>query len=218
MPLVLTLLALILLSVSVVYWVMQLYQPAQRPLAAAAPASMPQPGIDAAATLFGGQASAAVAANYQLTGVVAAGRESVAIIVADGAPPKALKLGKEVVAGVTVREVHPRYVMLSDGGVLKRIELATDTRASNGVPPSPLPGQQQQSQPQQAQQQQQQQQQPQQQPPPPPQQQQQQQQQQQLQMGPVLPQQQQAQPAPAPVQMAPPTRAVNPNGAPSQLQ
>jgi general secretion pathway protein C len=212
MPIVLTLLALIVLSVSIVYWVMQLYQPAQRPLAAAAPATMPQPGIDAAATLFGGQASAAVAANYQLTGVVAAGRESVAIIVADGAPPKALKLGKEVVAGVTVREVHPRYVMLSDGGVLKRIELATDTRASNGVPPSPLPGQQQQSQPQQAQQQQQQQ--PQQQPPPP-------QQQQQLQMGPVLPQQQQAQPAPpppAPVQMAPPTRAVNPNGAPSQLQ
>ncbi len=212
MPIVLTLLALIVLSVSIVYWVMQLYQPAQRPLAAAAPAAIPQPGIDAAATLFGGQASAAVAANYQLTGVVAAGRESVAIIVADGAPPKALKLGKEVAAGVTVREVHPRYVMLSDGGVLKRIELATDTRASNGVPPSPLPGQQQQFQPQQVQQQQQQQQPP---PPPPP------QQQQQLQMGPVMPQQQQAQPAPpppAPVQMAPPTRAVNPNGAPSQLQ
>ncbi|PIL47125.1 hypothetical protein CR105_02650 [Massilia eurypsychrophila] len=212
MPIVLTLLALILLSVSIVYWVMQLYQPAQRPLAAAAPSAMPQPGIDAAATLFGGQASAAVAANYQLTGVVAAGRESVAIIVADGAPPKALQLGKEVVAGVTVREVHPRYVMLSDGGVLKRIELATDTRATNGVPPSPLPGQQQFQAQQEQQQQQQLQQQQQQQPPP--------QQQQQLQMGPVLPQQQ-AQPAPpppAPAQMAPPTRAVNPNGAPSQLQ
>ncbi|MES2758130.1 MAG: type II secretion system protein N [Pseudomonadota bacterium] len=204
MPVLLSLLALILLSVSVVYWVMQLYQPAQRPLAAAAPAAMPEPGIDAAATLFGGQASAAVAANYQLTGVVAAGRESVAIIVADGAPPKALKLGKEVTAGVTVREVHPRYVMLSDGGVLKRIELAIESRAAGGVPPSPLPGQQQ-FQPQQQPMQ------------PPP------QQQQQLQMGPVIPQQQQAQPAatpppPAPVQMAPPTRAVNPGGAPSQLQ
>jgi general secretion pathway protein C len=204
MPILLSLAALILLSVSVVYWVMQLYQPAQRPLAAAVPAAMPQPGIDAAAALFGGQATAAVAANYQLTGVVAAGRESVAIIVADGAPPKALKLGKEVASGVTVREVHPRYVMLSEGGVLKRIELALDTKGAGGVPPSPLPGQPQQFQQQQPQQ-------------PPP------QQQQPLQMGPLMPQQQQGQPAatpppPAPVQMAPPTRAVNPNGTPAQIQ
>lgn len=208
LPILLSLLALVLLSVSIVYWVMQLYQPAQRPLAATAPAAMPEPGIDAAATLFGGQAAVAVTANYQLTGVVAAGRESVAIIVADGAPPKALKLGKEVVSGVTVREVHPRYVMLSDGGVLKRIELATESKTAGGVPASSLPGQQQ-FQPQQQLQQQ-----IQQQPP---------QQQQQLQMGPVIPQQQQAQPSPpppppAPVQMAPPTRAVNPNGTPAQVQ
>ncbi|MBW8899135.1 MAG: hypothetical protein JF619_13720, partial [Massilia sp.] len=115
LPLLCTLLALVLLSASVAYWVLQLYKPAQRPLAAAPVASLPEPAIDAAAGLFGGQAAASVASNYQLTGVVAAGRESVAIIVADGGAPKALKLGKEVANGVTVAEVHPRYVMLSDG-------------------------------------------------------------------------------------------------------
>jgi general secretion pathway protein C len=37
--------------------------------------------------------------------------------VADGQPPKALaKVGKELVPGVLLKEVHPRYVMLSEGG------------------------------------------------------------------------------------------------------
>jgi general secretion pathway protein C len=52
----------------------------------------------------------------------------VAIIVAEGSPPKALKVGKELVPGITLAEVHPRYVMLSDGGVMKRLDLAADTR------------------------------------------------------------------------------------------
>ena len=40
-------------------------------------------------------------------------------------PPKALKVGHELVPGVKLAEVHARYVMLSDGGVMKRIDLAT---------------------------------------------------------------------------------------------
>jgi general secretion pathway protein C len=138
LPLLFSLLAVIALSVSLAYWVLQLYKPPQRPLAAAPPAVMPEPGVDAAAGLFGGQAAAVVATNYQLTGVVAAGRDSVAILVADGSPPKALKLGKEVADGVTVTEVHPRYVMLSEGGVPKRIELATDAKAGTSLSPPPV--------------------------------------------------------------------------------
>jgi general secretion pathway protein C len=130
LPILLSLLALLLLSASIAYWVLQLYQPPQRPLAAAPQGAPPEPAVEAAATLFGGQAATAVAANYQLTGVVAAGRDSVAIIVAEGSPPKALKIGKEVSPGVTVSEVHPRYVMLSDGGVMKRIDMAADTKAA----------------------------------------------------------------------------------------
>jgi general secretion pathway protein C len=218
LPILLSLLALVALSASVAYWVLQLYQPAQRPLAAAPAPSMPPPGIDAAATLFGGQASAAVASNYQLTGVIAAGRESVAIIVADNGTPKALKLGKEVSAGVSVQEVHPRYVMLSDGGVLKRIELPTEAKPSSG-PAAPQPGQAQaQAQPGQAQPQQFQQPQPQPaqpQPQPQPQPQVQQPAPSTMQGGPPPPA---SAPPPPPVQTAPPTRSFNSNGLPTPNQ
>ncbi|HBI70319.1 MAG TPA: hypothetical protein DDZ22_15340, partial [Massilia sp.] len=84
LPLLLTLLALVFLAVSATYWGMQLYKPQQRQIAAAPPAGIPEPAPDAAATLFGGQAATAVVTNYQLTGIVSAGRDSVAIIVADG--------------------------------------------------------------------------------------------------------------------------------------
>lgn len=133
LPLLMSLVALVLLAGSAAYWGLQLFQPAQRPLAPAPVASRPEPSVDAAATLFGGDLAATVVSNYQLTGVVADGRNSVAILVADGAPPKAIKVGGEVAPGVTVSQVHPRYVMLSDGGVMKRVELATDATAGTSL-------------------------------------------------------------------------------------
>jgi general secretion pathway protein C len=142
LPLLMSLLGVILLAASLAYWILQLYQPPQRPLAAVPHGGMPDPSIDAAATLFGGQIATASATNYQLTGIVAAGGESVAIIVAEGSPPKALVVGKELVPGITLAEVHPRYVMLSDGGVMKRLDLAADTK-----PAAPMGGGVQGSQP-----------------------------------------------------------------------
>jgi general secretion pathway protein C len=130
LPIVLTLVALIALAASIAYWILQLYQPPQRPISAAPSVAAAEPSMDAAATLFGGQAAAVVAANYQLTGVISAGTQSVAIIAANGSPAKALLIGKEIAPGVTVSEVHPRYVMLSDSGVMKRIDLAADTKAA----------------------------------------------------------------------------------------
>ena len=148
LPLIFSLLAVIALSASIAYWVMELYKPKQRPLAALVEAAMPEPASDAAATLFGGQAVVASVSNYRLTGVVAAGRDSAAILVADGQPPKALKVGGEIAPGITVREVHARYVMLAEGGVLKRIDLAADDKAaaSMGLPADPNQLQQQQQQ------------------------------------------------------------------------
>jgi general secretion pathway protein C len=142
LPFLLSLVGVVLLAVSLAYWIMQLYQPPQRPIAAPPQAALPDPTIDAAATLFGGQVSVASATNYQLTGVVADGSSSVAIIVAEGAPPKALRVGKELAPGITLAEVHPRYVMLSDGGVMKRVDLATDTKpaAAMGAPGGGAPG------------------------------------------------------------------------------
>lgn len=137
MPLLMTLLALIALSASSAYWVMQLYKPAQRPLATAPVAAQTDPAIDAAASLFGGQ-PAASASNYQLLGVVAAGHDSAAIIVVDNGTPLTLKVGRELASGLRVQQVYPRYVLLSDG---RRIEIAQDNRpagaAAAGQPQAP---------------------------------------------------------------------------------
>ncbi|WP_229491431.1 hypothetical protein [Massilia sp. HP4] len=143
LPLLLSLLALILLAASIAYWVLQLYKPEQRPLAAAPVATQPPPSPEAAATLFGGQPTAVIS-SFQLTGVVSAGANSAVILVADGQPPKAVRIGREIAPGVTVAEVHRRYVMLSDGGVMKRVELAPDTGQSTAImPPEPRMMQQQ---------------------------------------------------------------------------
>ena len=130
LPLLFTLLALILLAVSIAYWFLQLYKPAQRPLAPPPVVAQAEPSLDAAATLFGGQPSAVAISSYQLTGVVSAGRDSAVILVAEGSPPKAVRIGREIMPGVTVAEVHSRYVMLSEGGVMKRVDLAQATGAA----------------------------------------------------------------------------------------
>jgi general secretion pathway protein C len=145
LPLLLSLLALIVLAASAAYWVLQLYKPEQRPLAAAPMATQPAPSPEAAATLFGGQPTVAIS-SFQLTGVVSAGANSAVILVADGSPPKAVRIGREIAPGVVVAEVHRRYVMLSDGGVMKRVELAPDTGQSSAIsqpesrmmPPQPV--------------------------------------------------------------------------------
>ena len=127
LPLLFTLLALILLAVSIAYWFLQLYKPEQRPLAPPPIVAQAEPSPDAAATLFGGQPTAVAISSYQLTGVVSAGRDSAVILVAEGSPPKAVRIGREIVPGVTVAEVHSRYVVLSEGGIMKRVDLAQPT-------------------------------------------------------------------------------------------
>jgi general secretion pathway protein C len=130
----------IALAVSLAYWALQLLKAPPRQLAAVPLQSAPPAALDAAASLFGGAATTIAVSNYQLRGVVAAerGGDSAAIIGVDGKPAVALAVGKDVVPGVTVQEIHPRYVLLSDGGVIKRIELATDNGKAAGLA-SPLP-------------------------------------------------------------------------------
>jgi general secretion pathway protein C len=131
LPLLATVLALVALSASIAYWLMQLNPPPGRPLANAPVAVVPPPSVDAAATLFGGQIATAVISNYVLTGVISSGAQGVAIIVADGGAPKALKIGRELAPGVTLNEVYPRYVTLLDNGITKRIDLAADSKAAS---------------------------------------------------------------------------------------
>lgn len=127
-----SLIAVVALSVSLAYWAMQLFKAPQRPINPPPVPVVQDASVEAGAALFGGQVSvAAAASNYQLKGVVAAanGRGSVAIISTDGKPSVALPAGAEVAPGVTVQEVQPRFVILLEGGVSKRIELVADDKA-----------------------------------------------------------------------------------------
>jgi general secretion pathway protein C len=140
LPLIVTVLAVVLLSASLAYWGLQLFKPPQRPISAPPPPPPMGINLDAAKGLFGGQVMVAAVSNYQLKGVVAArGEDSAAIISVDSKPAVALAVGKEVVAGVTVKEVHAKHVILSEGGVLKRIDLPSDAGVSSG--PASMPGQ-----------------------------------------------------------------------------
>lgn len=150
----------ITLCVCAAYWGTRLFRPPARVVAAAAPAIPPVPSPDAAAGLFGGRLSAVASSNFQLKGVVMASNpdESVAVLAVNGKPPQAKKMHEEVLPGVTVKEINRAYVLLSEGGLDKRINLPAAAKAgrkadspastgssgiSSAAPPAPLDAPQQ---------------------------------------------------------------------------
>jgi general secretion pathway protein C len=147
LPLVASFLLFIVLCASLAYWGMELFKPAPRQVAAPPRVAQAEVRTEAASGLFGGRrAEAAVASNYQLRGVIFSGRsrDSVAIISADGQPPQAVRVDMEVMPGVTVKEVHRGYVLLSENGATKRVELpeeAEDQGSLTYAPATPPPGQ-----------------------------------------------------------------------------
>lgn len=146
LPLFVTVLAVVLLSASLAYWGLQLFKPQQRAIAAPPVQPAMALNIDAAKGLFGGQIAVAAVSNYQLKGVVAArGNDSAAILSVDNKPAESVAVGREIAPGVVVKEVHPKFVVLSEGGVIKRIDLPSDAGVSSG--PATLPGQPQPIQP-----------------------------------------------------------------------
>jgi general secretion pathway protein C len=136
LPLIVTVFAVVLLSASLAYWGLQLFKPQQRhwrrrrrwPMGSISmrPRAVRRPGHVAAAS------------NYQLKGVVAAHGERQCRHHLGGWQAGRGAGGPRVAPGVIVKEVHAKYVVLSEGGVLKRIELASDAGASTTAGPSPL--------------------------------------------------------------------------------
>jgi general secretion pathway protein C len=127
-PLAATFVLFIALCVSAAYWAAQWLRPPQRPVAALPEATQLPPRLDAAAGLFGGQAAAAK--QYQLRGVVVADTagESVAVLAVDGKPARAVRVNGEVAPGVRVSEVHTQHVLLSEQGVVRRVEMPEDVK------------------------------------------------------------------------------------------
>ena len=129
-PLITSFVLFIALCASAAYWAMQLFKPSLRAVAAPIQVTQAPPRLDVAANLLGGQATAAVASNFQLKGVVVASDagESVAILSANGKPPQTIRTNNEVLPGITVKEIQSRYVLLSEGGVIKRVELPANVK------------------------------------------------------------------------------------------
>lgn len=125
LPLLVNFLVLAALSASFAYWALQLFTRAPRQIVAAPMPMASEVRMDGAARLFGGQPAAAALGNYQLKGVLAASNErgSVAILAQEGKPARAYPVGFELAPGVTVKEVKPGYVLLSENGAIKRYEL-----------------------------------------------------------------------------------------------
>lgn len=123
-PLISSFVLFIALCVSTAYWAMQFFTPPARRVAAPPETTRPVPQAGAAASLFGGH-SGARDSNFQLKGVVMASNpdESVAIIAANGKPPRAIRTNAEISPGVTVKEVQKRYILLIESGVVKKVEL-----------------------------------------------------------------------------------------------
>jgi general secretion pathway protein C len=134
-PLIASFVLFIALCAALAYWAMQFFKPPTRPVAAPPPSAQAPVNVDAAASLFGGKGSAAVASNFQLKGVILAGTpaDSVVIIAADGKPAQAIRVNSEIAPGVKVKEVNRRYVVLLDNGVEKRVELPEDAKLAAGI-------------------------------------------------------------------------------------
>ena len=131
LPLITSFLLFITLCASAAYWAMQLFKPPVRAIAAAPQTTQPAaPKLEAAAALFGGHITATVASNFQLKGVVVASNtaESVAILSANGKPAQAIRTNSEVLPGVTVKEVNREYVLLSENGAIKRVDLPANAK------------------------------------------------------------------------------------------
>jgi general secretion pathway protein C len=148
LPIVVSFVMFVALCASGTYWAMQLFKTPTRQVATLPPVPHVEVNLNAASSLFGGrQGPVAVATNFQLKGIVAADKpeDSAAILSADGKPPQTVPLNAEVMPGVTVKEVHSKYVLLSDGGVTRRVELPetqqlhVDPAPSDTPPPQSAP-------------------------------------------------------------------------------
>jgi len=145
MPTLMSFLLFVALCATAAYWILQLWQPPVRPMAAPIAPTTADVSLEAAAGLFGGRPATAVeASNFQLKGVVLAdnGSESVAILATDGKPARAVRVNTEFQPGVMISEVHAQYVLLTEGGIVKRVALPDPGRAAQqtdfgtgGLPP-----------------------------------------------------------------------------------
>ncbi|MFZ6672434.1 type II secretion system protein N [Undibacterium sp. Xuan67W] len=124
-PLIISFLMFIVVCMSLSFWGIQLFKPKARAVTVPSQAVAFEPGAGQWGNIFGASQIAQAASNYQLKGVILARRlnDSVAIVSANGKPAQAVGINQELSPGITLQEVHDQYILISENGIIKRVEL-----------------------------------------------------------------------------------------------
>lgn len=130
-------------------WALDLLSP-QAPFAPASAIGQAQPptNLSPAGNLFGASPQATAAAvtqapsNVQVSGVLAGGKNAVALLAVDGKPAKPFGIGETVSDGLKVTAISADSVTLDRRG--QAVKLPAPARSSlavlNSAPPTPAPG------------------------------------------------------------------------------
>lgn len=123
------------------WWALRILTPA--PLAAppvAPPAPVREADPVAAARMFGKVDAVASAASVQVAGVFAAGKDSSAVLLVDGRPARAYRLGQEVAPGMKLLAVDAGGVTLAVGEARLDARVPARPAAAPLGGPAPAPG------------------------------------------------------------------------------
>ena len=126
LPLLWSFIAFVVLCVSLSFWGLHVFKPVNRSVAEPPMKGNVEPGAGQWGGIFGGTQGGQVApSNYDLKGIIIARKnlESLAIVAANGKTAQAVALNGEIAPGVVLKEVHEKYVMISESGVLRRVPL-----------------------------------------------------------------------------------------------
>jgi general secretion pathway protein C len=117
----LSLIALAIFCATLTWWVVTLTSHQSAPLPAAAVARAPS--VELAATLFGGQLQRKENQDVRLFGILALQHGAAAIVSYGGEPARAISLGGPLTAGVTVKEVRARSIIIDRKGTRSEVFL-----------------------------------------------------------------------------------------------
>lgn len=143
LPIIINVILFALLCMLLSYWGLQIFKPTIRPMQAPVSVDSYEPNVGQWGNLFGLPArTEAAPSSYQLKGVIVSPRakDSVAIIVVEGRPNFTIGVGKELMPGVRLEEVHADHVMVSESGISRRIDLPV-AAPSTGIVSTQVPNQ-----------------------------------------------------------------------------
>ncbi|WP_395012258.1 type II secretion system protein N [Undibacterium sp.] len=137
LPLIINVILFAMLCMLLSFWGLQIFKPKIRPMQAPVSVDSYEPSVGQWGNLFGQSAVAEAApSSYQLKGIIVAPqtRDSVAIIMVEGKPNFTIGIGKELLPGVKLQEVHRDHVIVSESGITRRIDLPAAAPHSGIIP------------------------------------------------------------------------------------